>query len=154
MEENKQKESAFSWLMWWKVDNAELEKQVQEYGKLSVIKSKKGIAFLLEILGVVTYLALFVLTGSNFMLLLTVLNIIFAIFIFKGIRWSMVVMMIWNTYNTFSNIWLAYYNNTSNKGAMPWSLLFWTISMHILYYAFKVEQLRQKKKNNIVLEAK
>lgn len=149
--EKKQKESAFSWLMWWQVDNAELEKHVREYDKLSVFKSKKGIAFLLEILGVVTYLVLFFVTSSSIMLLFAILNMVLAICILKGIRWSMVVMMIWNTYTTFSNIWLAYYNNTSNKGAVPWALLFWAISMHILYYAFKVEQLRLKKKNDVAL---
>lgn len=141
-------DSWYGWFLWWKVDNAELEKQVQEYKKLSIFKSKRGIAFLLEFFGVATYLVLFILTGTSYILLLAILNIVLAIFILKGFRWAMLVMMAWSTYSTFSNIWLSFYNDTSSKGSMPWALLFWSISMHILYYALRVENLIQKNKSN------
>ena len=155
--ENKNKgDSIWNLLLWWKTDEQEVNKQVEQYNKLSILKSKKGRSFLL-----LSILALLSFTVGRGTLLNAGLLFIIAFFVYKGNRWIMMGIMIWMTYFWFNRlyIWIiATSNNGINRQIVPSiaTYLFWAIPMHVIFYAYKVEQERakQRKENKTVKEIK
>lgn len=155
--ENKSKgDSIWNLLLWWKTDEQEINKQVEQYNKLSIFNSKKGRSFLL--LSLVTLLALVVGRGA---LLNVGLSFIIAFFVYKGNRWVMIGIMIWMTYFWFYRLYtfiITTSNNGINRQIIPLIAVyfFWAIPMHIIFYALKVEQARTKqlKENKTVKEIK
>ena len=149
---NNKKESWFSWLLWWKTDEQEIEKQVEQYDKLGILKSKKGISSLLLLLSAVLILALIIFFGMSAGALLYVgLFLFLGFFIYKGHLWAMIGTMIWSTFSLCTNFYnfivTNFENGTGNQiNPLMWGLFFWAISMHVTFYAFRIEQARVKQR--------
>lgn len=135
----------FDWLIWWKIDKDELQKQVDNYEILTVTKSARGVSFLLillsNLIGVI-----FILSGSfdqgawwDIALLF-----ILGLFIYKGHRWAMIVVMIYWTIDRIIQVSTVFSSSSQNTSSIWWLLLWWTIFMHAFYRAFRVERLRVK----------
>ena len=129
------------WLLWWRIDEDQLERQVREYKTLKLWQSMRGISVLLLLLST----ALTVLFASiNFAgfdasafvdagLMLGV-----ALFIYFGHRWAMIAaMMLWTLEKAFGVI-------DSGGMGLIMSVVWWAAYMHALFFAFRIEQARRR----------
>jgi len=137
MADIKVKTKSGSWILWWKIDSDELQKQVDEYNSLKIYQAARGLSLLLFLLS-----ACF----SGIMILLnrvpaiaaidSILFIILGIFMYKGHRWAMIVsMLLW----TFEKISLI----GGTPGSIIVQIIWWALYMHAFYFAFKVEQKKR-----------
>lgn len=130
-----------AWLVWWKLDNTELEKQISQYHTLGIAKSWRGISALL-ITGT-TFLTIFVSaiglipgidsTGRS----LVYLPVSF--FVYRGKKWAILLMMaLWTLEKIISVI------NVSGTYQLFIVFVWWVLLMRFLYGAFVVENTRKK----------
>ena len=106
----------FSWLLWWRIDKDELQKQIKEYKTLKITQSAKGIGllFLLFSSAITVVLVLF-LDWEIYSLLDIFLFLILGFFIYKGHRWAMIgTMLLW----TFERIYV-FIDDSITTGASP-----------------------------------
>jgi len=123
----------------WKISDDELKTQVEQYDKLKITESYRGIAALLILgsmvltvilakLGVVDYEAVY---GS-------IIYVPLAFFVWKGHRWALIAMMI---------LWTIEkgYQLVESGGTSPIvPIIWWAIFMGYFVNAFKVEIARRK----------
>lgn len=140
----------WDWILWWKIDDSELQRQVNEYDTLKIQESARGLSFLLTIFSLfVTIIMIVFLNYATAAWVDGLIMLILGFFIYRGHRWAMITAMImWTVEKIYtlssasqqSSSWNAYSN-----------LFWWALYMHAFYLAFRVEQLRKmlnKAKNN------
>ena len=127
----------------WKTSDEELKYQVENYDKLKITESYRGIAaiiiFALICLSILLY-AFGVTSSDNGTTIELLIYLVAAFLIYKkGYRWAIVgVMILWTAdkavqiYNSMGSGWL---------GIAIW----WFILMPYLYKALKIENARRKK---------
>lgn len=138
----------FSWLLWWRIDKDEIQRQVKEYKSLKITQSAKGISSLFLLLSsVVTALLVLFFDWDIYSLIDVFLFLILGFFIYRGHRWAMIIaMFLW----TYERIYILIDYETAIEGAsltgfsVFGSLFFWTIYMHAFYMALRVEIERRK----------
>ena len=123
----------------WKISEVEMKNQIENYNKLKITESYRGISALL-ILGsmiltvllakfnVVSYDAVY---GS-------IIYLPIAFFIWKGHRWAMIAMMILWTFEKGYQL----YASGGTSPIIP--IIWWAIFMGYFVNAFKVELARRK----------
>lgn len=147
--------NGWNWLLWWRISSEEINRQVRSYDSLKVTQSARGLSFLFiiisSIVGILAVLWLLIMTlflpadaaniisnriGSGdlvvdliYAVITAVILIVLAFFVRKGQRWAIITMMI-----------LA----TINLVGQPKFFLFWTVVMHPLYVALRVENVKRR----------
>jgi hypothetical protein len=137
LDTKKSKKSAFSFLLWWRTDPAEVEKQVAGYTTLRVWQSARGISALLCVFSAAVTMLL-----GNFIHLST--GEIYAevaiwstvgILMYFGLRWAFILGMILWTIEKATMLF--------SGGAAPIvQIIWWAIYLNAFFLAFKVESRR------------
>lgn len=141
--ENKQTKkgrSLLSWLLWWKIEEGELNQQVDGYNKLDIAHSARGISFLLLIFSAIVQVLLITSGSQDLSYVEVFLFLILGYLIFRGKKWAMITTMIFWTIEKAYSLYLAY---VSSSGSAFWAILFWVVYMHYFYLAYKVEASRK-----------
>ncbi|MBI4973322.1 hypothetical protein HZC27_01800 [Candidatus Roizmanbacteria bacterium] len=145
--------SWFSWFLWWKIDSSTLEKQIQQYKSLKIYESYRGIAALLItsriLLSGLVFLIQWV-PNNNFIISFLrrdfglgglLFYLFLALFVFKGKKWALLIMMVIETINSGFSL----FRSSSLEGAFWLMIIFWwVLFMKYLYGAYIVEQKLNK----------
>jgi hypothetical protein len=133
----------WSWILWWQVDAAELEKQVREHDTLKLWQSARGISVCCILLSI-ALTALFVALGvfDAYAAVDVVIMAVLAVFIYRGHRWAMFVAMVLWTLEKALSAWVVI--ESGRGGNVLLQVLWWCIYMHAFYLALRVEQQRRK----------
>lgn len=122
----------------------ELDKQIDQYDSLSIIKSARGQSFLLLVFsscGTTLFILLSYLDPVNFIEVF--LSLLLGYFIFRGHKWAMIIAMIFWTAERFCSLYETFTNfSHSSSNDRLLNIVWWTFYMHIFYVAFNVERLR------------
>jgi hypothetical protein len=143
------------WLLWWKIDPAELQGQLAGYETLG-IRSARGFGFLLATIAAAVSLFLAAqsvtpyhneLTPRAYILVATALGyLVLGFLLLRGNRRAIFGLMIWSTSDTLYSISMCslYY---PHRESIPFFLLSsvvgWAIYMHVFYLAIRVERERK-----------
>jgi hypothetical protein len=132
-EVKKQKVSIFS----WKMSNEEIRNQIDNYNKLKITQSYRGISVLitLALLGIsiiVGFLGVYP-VGDALYGLIIYLPILF--FVYRGHRWAIILLMILWTFEKG-------YQLIETPNIMP--IIWWAIIIPYFYKTLKVENKRKK----------
>jgi hypothetical protein len=143
----KRKGNLLRWLLWWRIDQDELNKQVAEYESMRRIQTAKGMSFFLLILSAcatTTFIVFGDLSTVDFSEVLIAL--VLGYFIYRGHRWATIAAMVFWSIERLTAIWgkpvfsPPFYNPVEMTVVQ---LVWWSIYMHVFYLAFRVEGLRR-----------
>jgi hypothetical protein len=133
------------WLLWWKVEPAEIQQQVSEYYGHRWTKARHVAAYCLLFSVAMTTLFINVgWMGSNAYLDAAVM-LFLAAFVFRGQRWAIVAaMLLWTVEKGLGIINLVDANPSPGGWLVVTQLMWWATFMHAFWMAFRVEQERRK----------
>lgn len=147
VEPKKPKKSALSFLLWWKIDPAEIEKEITQYNTLKVWQSARGTSTLFCVFTIVATVLLgeFLLHLSTSAIAVEVIIWApLAIFMYRGHRWAFMVGMALWTIEKAMLIYSMFTGDTPTPGAQPFfQIVWWAIYMHAFFLAYKVESVRR-----------
>jgi len=132
------------WLLWWKIEPEELQKNIVEYDTLKIYQSARGISFLFLLLSGTANI-IFVCVGYKDAWTLgdAILLLGLAVFIYRGHRWAMLsAMVFWTLEKAFQVYNLADMPAGNSGGYLILTLSWWAVYMHAIYFAFIVEKRR------------
>lgn len=135
----KSKRSFGSFLLWWRTDPEEVQRQIAGYDTLRVWQSARGMSALLCLLTVVvtTLLGGIMHMSSDEITIEVVVWTLVAILMYRGYRWAFIVgMLLW----TFEKGALLLSGGSSPVVQIIW----WTIYMGAFFLGFKVESARAR----------
>lgn len=133
------KNNILDWLLWWKIDKEEIERQIKGYKSFKVTESARGQSTLLLALSIIITLLLVIFANYDSASLVDVtIMVTIAFFVFRGHRWAMIGAML---YWTFAKFYAIY---TGGSGSLILQVIWWVLYMHVFYLAYKVEGLRTK----------
>jgi len=135
------KKSAWGWILWWQIDEAELNTQVEQYRTLKPWRSMRGVSALCLVfsMGVtVVLIGMHALGTDNLSFVDVGLMGVLGVFIYLGHRWAMLAaMLLWTAEK------LAILASGPGPSAVS-QVVWWAIYMHAFYFAFRIEQRRRK----------
>jgi hypothetical protein len=139
--EKKAKGRNWSWILWWKVDQSEIEDQIQKYGTLNLFKSARGQAVLCLLFSVAATATMILLKSVEISSSVDIgIFVVLAVFIYFGHRWAMLAAMV---FWTLEKVYVVY-AGAGVPGSNPVvQLIWWCIYMHAFYFAFRVEKERR-----------
>jgi hypothetical protein len=145
-ETKKKKEDFLNFLLWWKLDNDELQKQIEQYDTLPLSQSARGQSVIcLLIAALLTTIMVIFFNFDKAGFIDVVISLILSFFIFKGYKWAIIMAMILWTLGKF--LLLIDTSMTKRISINPLlQIVWWALFMHYFYLAFKVERLRAKMK--------
>ena len=124
------------WLLWWKIEPEELQKNIVEYDTLRIYQSARGTSFLLLLFSVaVTIIGICVGLSNAWTLVDAIVGFGLAVFIYRGHRWAMLLAMVYWTLEKAGQFYL----HADNYLLV---IVWWTAYMHAFYLSFIVEQKR------------
>ena len=138
--------TGFDWLLWWRLDKDEIQRQVKEYKTLKITQSAKGISLLFLLFSsILTVVLVLFLDWDIFSFVDVFLFLILGFFIYRGHRWAMIVaMLLWTYERIYMLIDYETIRGTNPTGFSIFiSLFFWAVYMHAFYMAFRVEGERR-----------
>lgn len=130
----------------WRVDEETLKKQLNNYNNFC--SAKNVAAIFVAFFGGVTGLLLNIYSVIHWINFL--FYIVFALLIFLGLRWAIILIMVIWTLDGGMNIADHFLSGDSWK--VIWTGFWWAVGMKLMWRAFCVEMARKKKindKNNI-----
>lgn len=126
----------FKWVLWWRQDQDELRKQVENYNSLKINKSYRGISTLLIIFSAFLTLGLSLTGWSDIpfdeAILTAAVYLTLAYFIYKGKKWVMIGMMIVWTFEKAYQLFI--YGFSANP---VFIFIWWIIFMRYLFSAYQ-----------------
>lgn len=141
MEQEKPKKKS-SWS--WKVDEADLKNQVENYNNLKITQSYRGISVLIisALLGFSLLLSFFgVYADPTTMIWGIVIYLPILFFVYKGHRWAIVLLMaLW----TFEKGYQLYQIGQDGGGSGIMPIIWWLILMPYFWKALKVENEKRR----------
>lgn len=143
----KEKSGSFlSWLLWWQLDQDEVDKQIAEYQSLKITQSARGLSLLLIIFSnAITTVMIMFFSWSGLAFIDVFIILILGFFIYKGHEWAMIGAMLLWSFEKICGIYDGLQNVTQSSSLKPViHLISWAIYMHAFYLALKVERLRNK----------
>ena len=143
-ETKKPKKSALSYLAWWKIDPAEMEKQITQYNTLKIWQSARGISslFCLLTIAVTVLLGGFAHLSTAAIIGDVIIWAPLAIFMYRGHRWAFVVgMALWTIEKAFAIF--GSFDSPGAGGAPIVQILWWAAFMNAFFLGFKVESQRR-----------
>jgi hypothetical protein len=150
MEKKKPQDSYWSLIFWWKLDQTVIRNQVEKYFTLNIFSSFKGIATVL-LIGTIVVSGLFSLFGLysyDDLVIVAILHSILAFLIFKGKRWSMILMMIVWTIEKMLSVYISWQNVSNTSLLLFENIFWWAIFMKYLYGAYVIEGKINRVKEN------
>ena len=136
--------SRLNWLLWWQVNQDELEQQVAGYGTIPVWRSARTQAvYCLAFSAVVTSLFIVFKIMDAYSAIDVTIFVVLGVFTFFAHRWAMVLAMIFWTFEKAFTIYGMIAIGNSGTGPAT-QLIWWAIYMHAFYVAFRVEQARRQ----------
>ncbi|MGC2173097.1 MAG: hypothetical protein WA555_15965 [Candidatus Sulfotelmatobacter sp.] len=137
MTEKHSQKIRYHWLLWWRIEPDELQRQVREYDSLGMIKSARGLsAVLLALSAIVTIIFVCVGWIDAWSLSDAVLFVGLGVFVYRGHRWAMVCVMV------FWTLEKAYGFYAKPEYAVM-SVIWWTVYMQAFYMAYRVENAKR-----------
>ena len=133
-----------SWILWWRISQDELDRQVAEYDSLGWFQSARKLSALLLLLSATLSVGMIV-TGLAPRIDYVDVALLSSLsaFIYFRHRWAMIAAMIlW----TIEKIVIAIVGTgiiKANALSIIMSFFWWTAFMHAFYLAFRVEQQRR-----------
>jgi hypothetical protein len=137
----KRKASALSYLVWWKPNQEEIQKQVTGYDTLRVWQSARGISLLLCLFSVAVTILLgsFLHLSSGTIIGEALLWSTMGLFMYRGHRWAFIAaMVLW----TFEKGSLAIQQGAAGQTPVV-QLIWWFIYMSPFYLGYSVERRRR-----------
>lgn len=131
----------WSWLLWWEVDPSELDAQVANYERLSILKSARGqsaLCFVFSVILTALLASVGILAPNAYVDM--VLMAALAVFIYFGHRWAMIAGMI--LWTAEKGLMFAFGLHSLARGGIT-QIIWWCVYMHAFYFAFRVEQARR-----------
>jgi hypothetical protein len=137
------KKTLYSWFLWWIIDPAELEKQITNYDKLKIYQSARGISLLLFVgTAIFTSLMTEFVTHNRLDYIDSGVFLILGVFIYFHHRWAMILgMVFWTLDKLMQLVAMVQQGHATNPIQI---VLFWSIFMHAMFLAYRVEQERGK----------
>ena len=129
----------------WRVSNEELQYQVDNYNKLGIGESYRGVAVLtiFILMGFSIILSFFGVIQLNIGSIIEMLiYLALALFIYKGHRWAIIAVMLLWTADKATQIYTIL---SAGGGGVAAILIWWIIVMPYLYKALIVENKRDRK---------
>lgn len=136
-EKSNTKKKSSHYLLWWQIDESELQEQVSKYEKLTITKSARGAGVLcLLFSATLTTLMILFLNWDPGAYFDVALFLFLAIFMYKGHKWSMIAaMLLWTAEKGYMLL------DSSQSHVNPIvSIIWWAIFMHYFWLAYKVEK--------------
>jgi hypothetical protein len=126
------------WLIWWKLDERALAREIEAGDNLPAWKSSRGISLFLTLFNTALICAvIFLNPGDSYSLAQSGVFLLLGGLIFMRQRWAMLLAMLcWTAMQGFS-VW-----QFAGHG-LAGTVVAWTVYMHAVYAAWKVEQARQ-----------
>jgi hypothetical protein len=143
----KPRRSLLHWLLWWRIDQEELDKQLVEYASLKITQSAKGQSFLLLIFSAFVTAILVVFFNYDAQVISLFTLVILGYFIYKGQQWAIVGAMILWTCERFYLIYEGIRAHSGTHSSSPNLIIhwiWWGIYMRVFFLALKVERIRTK----------
>jgi hypothetical protein len=140
--DNKNKASSWS----WNIEPDELKNQIDNYDKLKISESYKGISVLL--VGGLLILSLIL----GYFEIVSISDVVYSLFIYipvlffvyKGHRWAIIsLLVLWTIEKVFT-----LYMSVENGGGVWGSIIWWLIVTPYIYRALLVENEKCKNKKN------
>ena len=130
-----------NWILWWQIDPIKFEEQVSGYHSLSIIKSARGISFLLLILsGLITFLFYALFKSQYFGSIDAIVGLFLGLMIYRGHRWAMIgAMIFWSIEKAFLVV------NGPTGTDFIGQFIWWALYMHYFYLASQVQEVIDKK---------
>ena len=138
--------SKANWILWWRVDDENLQDQITHYDTLGWFTSARKLSVVCLLFSA-TMTTLFILAGTLGMEAVAdiVIMAVLAAFIYRGHRWAMVAAMVFWTLEKFlTTLGPLGAGKPPNVVGLPISLLWWAGYMHAFFLAFRVERERRK----------
>jgi len=145
---NAKRSKAWNWVLWWMIDEGELEEQVAEYSDLPIYVAARGLSLLLLLFSAtMTVAAIYFLQLEPIGLVDAALMSVLGLLIYFGHRWAMIlVMLLWTLEKAMMIIEPVLSGTVGSTMSNPVTQIFWwAIYMHAFYLAFRVEQERRKR---------
>jgi uncharacterized membrane protein len=136
----------WDWLLWWRIDQAELDKQVTEYDDLSFLQSMRGISVvcLAVSLSITAALAGFGALGLDASAYIdSAIMAVLALFIYFGHRWANISAMVLWTAEKVLTLVDGLGPTHVGSGLFFGQFLWWAAYMHAFYFSFRIEQKRR-----------
>jgi len=126
----------------WRTNPEELTNQINNYEVLGITKSFKGIVVLIfcGISLISVALSFFGLLLLSDVIISLIIYLAVLIFVYKGHRWAMVVLMVIWTLDKVYTMYLSVQLGFSPVNSIIW----WLIVTPYIYKAIKVENMRRK----------
>jgi len=138
----------WQWVLWWRVDQDELQDQVEKYDKLGWFDAARKLSVLCLLLSacVTAIFGIFNRAVAGEYLFEAILFGVLAAFIYRGHRWAMIAaMVLWTIEKAFALI-TGLAAGPSGAGGMVVQPLWWAIYMHAFYLALRVERARRQQR--------
>jgi len=140
-EKKRNRKRAFEWVLWWKINPAELDDQVARYDTMGFIHSARGMSVACLLFSiVVTSAFVYFHISDPASLIDAAMFAILALFISLGHRWAMIAAMLLWTLEKGSVIVEGVSGAHTNVVVQ---IIWWCIYMHAFYLTFRVEQKRK-----------
>jgi len=141
MDEKNSKKSG-SWS--WKLDEANLKNQLDNYNTLGITQSYRGISVLIvaALLGIsliLSFFGLFADPTTMFWEILIYLPILY--FVYNGHRWAIILLMVLYSFERGAQVY-EISQSGSNSIALP--IIWWCIVMPYFWKALRIENERKK----------
>jgi hypothetical protein len=150
---SERKSNSLNWILWWRIEQDELNKQVAQYESMQRIQSARGLSSFLLLLSACVTTAVIVFGGlpaQDFPEVLIFL--VLGCFIYAGHRWATIAAMVFWSIEKFwmiASTWAPAGSSPFNPAARnpveqsAIHLVWWCVYMHAFYLAFRVEDLRR-----------
>ena len=134
----------------WKMDEKELQNQIENYNTLGFSSSARKTAAAFMIFSAVITL-IFTMIGwfSSEIWIDIVLVLILSLFVYKGQKWAIIVMMIYWTISKGSQLINGFSAGDFSGGNIIIPIIWWGIFMKLFWQAYQVERAR-----HIILQEK
>jgi len=144
------KKRGWSWFLWWQIDPAELDEQVEKYGRLNLFKSARGQSVLCLAFSVAVTVVLAATAATKTIDSSAYVDaaafVILAVFIYFGHRWAMLAaMVLWTLEKGFWVVTAITIAAGNVGGGFVMQIVWWALYMHAFYLAFRVEQEKRRR---------
>lgn len=133
-----------NWFLWWQVDPYELKHQVEDYDRLPLNKSARGISMMLmvgsSLLGLVIYVIFLRQYGG---LIDVAIGVGLGLCMLGRNRWSKIAGMAYWTLEKLVGL-VAGVFGTLHGAASVGQLIWWAVFMRFFYLAYQVERERRR----------
>lgn len=147
------KQGGMNWILWWRIDPAELELQITQYHELPINKSIRGVSFLFTILGAaLTAAAVELVTHNRLEYAGVAVMLGLGFLMWRGQRWAMIAGLVAYTAAKIYQV-VSLVESGHGGGGIVGLLLWWAIFMHAFYFALRVEQARRRAPAPVVVAA-